>query len=172
MMAEHDISYEEVEGVEVGVPHERFLNNPEPNTGLEAKFSLQYNIAVALLEGKIVIDTFQEERVNSQIMREARKKVRLDIRTEIPPNYAQAFHPGTINLKDGRSFTGRIVAPKGHWENPLSPEEVLAKYRDNAHLVLSSRQTERTIELIENLEDLEGIEELAKIIQGSGVPVG
>lgn len=166
LISKHHFSYEDVESVEVGVPHERFLNNPEPETGLEAKFSLQYNLAAVLLDRKIVIDTFHEEKVNSPKLREAAKKVKLNIRPEIPLNYAQAFHPVTIKLKDGRTFTSRVDTPKGHWENPLSRDELLAKYRDNAHSVLLPKQIERTIELIENLEDLEEIKELMDICTG------
>lgn len=160
IIGEHHVSYEEVESVEVQVPNEHFLNNPAPETGLEAKFSLQYNLAAALLDGQIVIDTFQEERVKDPRMSEAMKKVRLEVHPEIPVNYAQCFHPLTVRLKDGRTFTSRVDAPKGHWENPLSQDELLAKYRANAHLVLPAREAERSIEFIENMEKLENIEEL------------
>ncbi|MBU1207942.1 MAG: MmgE/PrpD family protein [Proteobacteria bacterium] len=163
IVMQHNICYEKVESVEVWVPHEHFLNNPSPQTGLEAKFSLQYNLAAALLDGKITIDTFHEEKIPRPKVKEAMKKIKLEIHPEVPADYTQCFHPVTVKLKNGRTFTRRIDAPKGHWENPLTYEELLAKYRNNAHLVLPPDLTERSIGLMQKLEELEGIEELAAI---------
>jgi 2-methylcitrate dehydratase PrpD len=163
IMAQQNISHEAVESVEVWVPHEHFLNNPDPQTGLEGKFSLQYNLATALLDGKIEIDTFRDDRMDRPGIAENLEKIKLEIHPELPADYAHCLHPVTVILKDGRRFTGRTDTPKGHWENPLTDEELRAKYLNNACLVLPAELAERSIELIGKLEDLEGIEALASI---------
>lgn len=164
IIREHDISFEDVESVEVEVPHERFLNNPKPQSGHQAQFSLQYNLAVALLDREVTIETFHDEKVRQLVKKGALDRVMLRVRPDIPADYAQSFQPVTVRLKDGRSFTHRVDRPKGHWENPLSHEEILTKYRANADRVLSARQRERSIQLVENLENLKDIRELANLV--------
>ena len=43
-------------------PRFEYINRPQPETGLDGKFSVQYTTAVALLDGEITVDTFNNER--------------------------------------------------------------------------------------------------------------
>ena len=69
-------------------------------------------------------------------------------------------------LKSDKSFKLRVDQPRGSRDIPLNMDELLAKYRDCAKLVLSPGETERTIDLMLNLEKLDNIIELAGIITG------
>lgn len=170
VLAERKISSGQVNHVEVAVPNEHFLNNPAPETGLAAKFSLQFNLAAALLDGKIAIETFDEQNVHSPRLKKAMKKVRLVVDPGIPADYARAFHPVKVVLKNGDTFTQRVDEPAGHWANPLTDQEILAKYRSNAGRVLSAKKADLAAELVGRLEEGANLQELAAIAMAGEAP--
>ena len=53
-----------MEEVVVTVPYEGWLNRMDLDFGLRAKFSLQYNMAEAILSRRIVIESFDDQYVN------------------------------------------------------------------------------------------------------------
>ena len=61
-------------------PPMTYVNRPRPKTGLDGKFSLQYTAAAALLDGKVGIRTFTDERLLKSDMQDllARFEVRHD----------------------------------------------------------------------------------------------
>jgi 2-methylcitrate dehydratase PrpD len=75
-------------------------------------------------------------------------------------SYPQAFPGGArVRLADGTTFEADFPYQKGGPENPLSADEVRAKYRENAALVLSDDAAERleeTIVALDELDDLRG----------------
>ena len=89
------------------------------------------------------------------------RRVRLEEDTSIPREYENASNPVTLRLNDGRVLSERVDVPHGDWDDLLSLEELVAKYRDNALRVLSSSDSQRTTELVLGLEKVEDIKELA-----------
>jgi 2-methylcitrate dehydratase PrpD len=59
---QRQIKAEQITKVEVVFPRFEYINRPQPETGLDGKFSVQYTTAVALLDGEITVDTFNNER--------------------------------------------------------------------------------------------------------------
>lgn len=165
-----DVRYEDVEWIEVGVPYPEFLNNPAPGTGLKAKFSIQYNLGMALRDGTITPETFADELVRSPAAAEATAKVRLRLDPAIPREYAQTYNPVTLVLRDGRRLTHRVDSPYGNWDRPLAREHLLAKYRANAACVLSPNDVERSVAILESLETLEHVRDLMAVL--AGAPAG
>jgi aconitate decarboxylase len=58
----HGIQPQQIAKVEVVFPRFEYVNRPQPATGLDGKFSVQYTTAVALLDGEITVDSFNNER--------------------------------------------------------------------------------------------------------------
>ncbi|MBI4233643.1 MAG: MmgE/PrpD family protein [Chloroflexi bacterium] len=160
----HDIKPQQVAEVKVGVAHEEWLNREDPDFGLRAKFSLQYNMAEAVLRRKITIESFSDEQVHRPEAREMMKRVKLQVDRSIPAEYARSSNPVTIRLQDGRELHNRVDVPHGDWDDPLSQDELLAKYRDNVLRVLPATACERTIELMLNLDKLDSIRELSEVV--------
>lgn len=170
LIKEHNIRYEDVESVVVDVDGRvgDILIFPEPKTGHESRFSLHYNMAVALLDGKLDRHTHSDERVAKPDIRAALKKVSVVVHPEWPRTYRGRKHPVTIKLKDGRSLNHVVEKVKGSPENPLSREELLAKYTDCAQTVLSAGDVKKTAELILKLDELDDISGLMDILIGKG----
>ncbi|MBI2907563.1 MAG: MmgE/PrpD family protein [Chloroflexi bacterium] len=170
LVKEHDISYQDVVSVEVGIANPAFVNDPDPQTSLRAKFSLQYCLGAAILKRKVDRETFDEEEVHSPRMREALQKVRTIVQPELPANYGDAYNPVTIKLSDGAVYTRQLTSTQvaGSAEMRLSLDELLAKYRYNAQVGLGPEEVERSIELMLGLENVKDVSEIMEITRGAG----
>ena len=107
-----------------------------PRTEYEGKFSLPYSTAAMLVHGVVGVETYTEKAIGDPVVLEVARRVRYETRP-----YATAGHafPGgiRIRLRDGRTLEADCPHQKGAPENPLSPPEVVAKFRRNAGLALS-----------------------------------
>lgn len=168
LIQEHDIRYEDVDHVVVDVDDRigDILTYSDPRTFDEARFSLQFNMAIALLERNITTQSYTNEKVNSQRTREAMKKVSVNVHNDWETSAGGRRHPVTVSLKDGQSYTYAVDKLKGSVALPLTTDELFAKYAACAAPILSSKDIERSADLILHLEELPDIRELAGILMG------
>lgn len=164
LIEEKGISYDEIELVETHVNPfvPRILIYHEPKTGLEGKFSAEYNLAAAILDRKVNIASYAEEKVNSPKMREALRKIKIIVHPDWAPRVGGTLI--VLKLKDGRTFKNQVETWKGSPDMPLSLEELKEKYRDCAQFVLTPEETDRSIQLLLNLSELHNIQELMDIL--------
>ena len=160
LVKDYDIKPEQVEQVTVAVPHAGWMNRPNPDSGLMAKVSLQHNLAEAILNRDVDIDSFDDGRLDSPKVHSVMEQVKLVVDPSIPSQYRDVYNPVTVRLKDGRELTERVDVVHGEWDDPLSLDEVVHKYRDNGLRMLSESECDRTIDLVLNLEKLDSVSEL------------
>jgi 2-methylcitrate dehydratase PrpD len=153
-VTKHAITPDEVTSVEVQVPYKGNFDRPSLSTGLEGKFSYQYHVALAVLDRKATIASFQDERAFAHDIREFMKKVTIRVDPSIPGNREFMYHRVTIRLRDGREVTGAEPRPRGHWRYPLQRPEYEGKFRENASMALQKQNLEKIIEMVDHLEDL------------------
>ncbi|MFC1914296.1 MmgE/PrpD family protein [Chloroflexota bacterium] len=143
------------------------LIHPRPKSGQEAKFSMQYCMAVALLDGKIGLEQFVDERVNKPDVQSIISKVYYDHDGQ-PASINEARmvpEEVLVRLQDGTEYRQAITTAKGEPDNPMKEEEITAKYRDCASQVLTSGNQERTLQLILGLESLDKISKLMQLLR-------
>lgn len=170
LIREYDIPYDNVDSLVVEVDGRvgDSLIFAEPGTGHEGRFSLQYNMAAALLDRVVDLSTYTDEKAASPQMKEAVRKVKVQIHHDWDTSSKGRRHPVTVRLKDGREYTYVVDKLKGSPDCPLTREELMAKYTDCASSVLSSKGVEKSAELVLNLEELKDIGELMAILIGRG----
>jgi 2-methylcitrate dehydratase PrpD len=135
---EHRLSAEQVAEVECLVPEgeipivcEPAAAKRRPRTAYDAKFSLPFAVAVALVDGQMGIASFSAERLGDP------RLLALTGRVRHAPDPGSTFprtFPGRVRvrMRDGRLLEARQEANRGGPEAPLAPAEVIAKFRDNA----------------------------------------
>src|SRR5205823_1884950 len=107
-----------------------------PRTVYEAKFSLQYSTAAMLVFGSAGLGAYSDETIADPRVLELARKVRYE--TKEYETYPAAFPGGVrIRLEDGRMLEADLPHQRGGPENPLSREEVLAKFGENAALAIA-----------------------------------
>jgi len=163
LIEEHKIAFDEVAKLEVDV-HPDLLNTVrfhEPTQGFRGKFSLDYVLAAMLLDGRVDLDSFSDAYCNAPRMRESLAKVEINRHPEWPDDTAsRRKSPVTITLKDGRKLSKSVDKVRGSPGNPMTRDELLAKYHGCASRVLSAERLERSIVALENLEKLPAAREL------------
>lgn len=131
----------------------------EPRIGVEGKFSVWFLAALALAEGGITLDKFTDEKVNDPRLVRLRKK----IETRLDPRIGFGARL-RILMKDGSEHKAFLSKPKGDPENPLSFEELAAKYRSAARPAISEEAAEKllgTVKQLERVRDMRDIVQLA-----------
>lgn len=142
-----------------------------PRTGLEGKFSLEYCLAAALLDGAVRIGSFSDEAVRR------REAIRLMEATEVMedetplPNPLNSWAEVSLTLRDGGSRTLRVEVPKGDPRRPLAWQELAAKFEDCAGTVLSPDRVRRALDLLERLEELPDVRALTACLTPEEAPV-
>ena len=143
-----DVDPEEVEEIVVTIPEagvalvlEPAAAKVAPRTEYEAKFSLQYSTAAMLCRGGVGVSDYVDDAIADPRVLALAGKVRYETREY--PSYPQAFPGGVrVRLTDGRTLEADLPHQKGSPENPFSPDDVVAKFRDNASLALDDAAVE------------------------------
>ena len=166
LVQQHGIKANDVESVECGIfyLYPTMLIYSDPRTGLEGKFSMEFCVAVALLEGEITPETFTDEKVNQPEIRTLMKKVRTYVTKEVGEK--GTLYPGAlvkIIQKNGTSCSIHIKNRKGGPSNPLSKDEVVKKFVGNAS-ALNRKDIDDITEKILQLEDLNDIRDLIRCL--------
>ena len=149
---------EEIEEVVVQVPAagvslvlEPAPQKIAPRSEYEGKFSLQYSVASMLVRGHCSVADFTDEAIADPAVLAVAAKVRYETREYA--TYPQAFPGATlVRLADGTQLEADYPYQKGGPENPLSNDEVRAKFRENAGLALAAPAVEALEEAILTLE--------------------
>ena len=124
----------------------RVLIYPQPKTGLEGKFSLQYGLAAGVLDGQYTLWSFTDEAVNRAPIRNLLQRICVredprcagdDALLETRSSGSRGFVEVEAILSDGRRETVRVDQAPGHPSRELTWEGIAAKFRDcaaQAHL--------------------------------------
>ncbi|MCK5553430.1 MAG: MmgE/PrpD family protein, partial [Deltaproteobacteria bacterium] len=136
----------------------------EPLSVLQAQMSLQYCIAVALLEGQVDVDQFTEEKISDPRVLELAKRVEIVLDPEIEEAYPEKF-AGKVEIvpTNGKKFEARVDYPTGSPENPMSFDDVAKKFESLAGTVMRRGRIEEIIQRVEGLEKLANIRELTQL---------
>lgn len=137
MVMAHDLKPEDVSEarVSIGVAQASMLRNHSPVTGLEAKFSVEFAVASALVARKVGLQQLTDGFVSRAPVREAMPKVKtssVDTHCPIEPAFAFADRV-VLELRDGRSLdSGDIRFARGNAKLPLGEAELRTKFIDCA----------------------------------------
>jgi 2-methylcitrate dehydratase PrpD len=145
------------------------LRNRAPKTALEAKFSIEFAMASALIARRVGLKELEDGFVRRHdiidVMRKVRRSTTDERLADMPP-----FSPDdrlSIRLKNGEQLVHDPVArPKGHWQKPLSESELRAKFLDCTESRLGRKQAEVLFEQLNALEDVTSLRELPLVRMG------
>ena len=141
--------------IKLTTPMMAYIDRPYPEDGLDGKFSWQYTTACALLDGKVVMDSFTNERRFADDMTPMLDMIDVEMRDDITGNFDEMYVIAEATLDDGSTVTARCDGPRGKWGTPPIPEEDhLVKVRDCLALKYDTQTTERIIELGGRFDEL------------------
>jgi len=136
-----------------GDPVKKYPRNKET-----ADHSSYYLTAIAILEGEIGPNQFRPEKYNDPRVRELIDKVSL----KGDPSLDKARPAGISEIitQDGQRYRLRVEYPRGHARNPMTDEEVAAKFEKMAAKHMAADDMRRLTEAVFELDTLEDIGKL------------
>jgi aconitate decarboxylase len=165
---EFSLRPEQIDHVEVIFPRFEYVNRPQPDSGLDGKFSVQYTTAVALLDGEITVDSFTNERRFAPDLAALLPKVKLHVDDTIAADFDQMHVVVNVWLSDGRKLSKRIDKLAGWIGSPLTREQRLKKFFSCARRVIEESAAHRVLELVERLDTLPDVMEIMDIVRCDG----
>jgi 2-methylcitrate dehydratase PrpD len=168
LVIENDVRPEDVEkiAVEVNELLPKILIHSNPQTGLEGKFSMEFCMAIALLDRRVGLEQFTDEKAKDPGTVDILKRVKMIVNPDLKIGRLSASVPVNVivRLKDGTALSRRVDRAKGNPEIPLSRDELTEKFKDCARPLLSGEKAERIIKTINDLEHLQYINELTGLM--------
>jgi 2-methylcitrate dehydratase PrpD len=156
IMREHNLEASQIRRIEIAVleagwaivaePRARKYN---PESVVDAQFSMPFGVAVAAIDGVAGLAQFTVEKARSPKIREVMDKVVLVKDPRIEETFPQEWPARVvIEIENGQRYEKFIRYPKGDPENPLSWDEMAAKFRALAGAVLPSERCDQIIAAI------------------------
>src|SRR6266478_5676935 len=141
------------------------LIHHHPTTGLQAKFSMEFCMAILLLDGRADQTKFTDAVANRPDVQEMIRRVRFYTDPDAEKaGYDKMTTILKITLKDGRTISGRADFGKGSPANPMSFDEVAEKFLGCAAFAeWPASKAERVIAMVRKLEDLSDVRTLTAL---------
>jgi 2-methylcitrate dehydratase PrpD len=137
----------------------------KPSSVLSAQMSLRYNIAVALLDGRALLEQFTPQRIAAPDVCDLASRVGVEVDPEMERVYPGLYAGITrIEMKDGRRFTRRVDHSKGMPENAMSAAEIDSKFLSLTSFAVGREHAKRLLEGARAAFDRPRIGELAQSI--------
>lgn len=170
LRAEHDIDPKTISHLEIRVGHTVYHHGwwqPErPLTAIGAQMNLGYAAAVALLDGQVLPPQFSAERLDADDVWEllGKVEVKLDEGIQNSPVQERFATELAITLNDGTTLTKRIVQPHGGPADPVTNDNLVAKYRSLVGPLMPKARLDAIEHTVLGLDDLAYVRELGELL--------
>jgi 2-methylcitrate dehydratase PrpD len=169
IMQKHRLAADDIASVRVGVSTMTHVHCVWPYRAqgvTAAQMNLYYGLAVMALDSEAFVKQYAEDRLKDPRIADFIARIEAYIDADIDAMGSTARHAArlTVATRDGRDLRAEVLQRRGSPENPLTPEEVVRKFRSVASVRLARDQVERIAELTAQLEQLESVRDLAIIL--------
>jgi len=137
-----------------------------PKTGSEAKFSMEFGMAIALIDRKAGLEQYRTERVMDPKVQELLTRVSFVHPPEASGYLGMETYPEQVAVKlhDGTVYSHEVLESKGRPGNRLSQADLVEKYRECAARAISPERIDRSLDMFQGLEELGDISELMDVL--------
>jgi 2-methylcitrate dehydratase PrpD len=167
LIRDNKITAQQVERVDVGTNRNmpNALIHHRPVNALQAKFSMEFCMAAILLYGRAGLREFTDQVVTRPEVQAMIERVHFGVNPEAEKaGYDKMTSIIDIRLQDGRTVSGRADFAKGNPADPMTYDEVAAKFEDCAKFAAwPNGKIAAIVESVRTLEDIKDVRTLAKL---------
>jgi 2-methylcitrate dehydratase PrpD len=164
LRAREQLTAEMVDAIDVDVDPitPTVLIHERPASALEAKFSLPFCAAAAMVDGRVGIDTFDDARIGDPRLTAFLPRVTMradaSLGTEAPPLTQARVR---VRLRDGRVLVAEANGARGYPANPASDAELAQKFLSCARRTLAPDRAATALALLRRIDTITGLRELS-----------
>ncbi|HEY4820908.1 MAG TPA: MmgE/PrpD family protein [Xanthobacteraceae bacterium] len=134
LLAERPLKPAEIAHITVSLSdtHALILRNHQPQTGLEAKFSMQFAMAASVISRRASLGEYTDEFVRRPEVQELMRRISLVTNQDYDPVQvgASVYDQVIVELTNGeRVESEKVRRARGHAERPLGEAELFDKFR-------------------------------------------
>ena len=146
---QHSLAADQIQRVRVLVPQEvvktvcePVANKRNPANSYDAQFSIPYIVATALLKGRFTLAELEDGALKDRAVLHLASRVdyEIDRASTFPRHYTGEV---IVETEDGRTLRHREGVNRGCADRPLSNDEIVAKFFDNADRAIARQAAER-----------------------------
>jgi 2-methylcitrate dehydratase PrpD len=163
-----DFSADSIESVDVEVTDRTFgrIVFGVPLTELQAKFSMPYLIARALVDGRVGLDAFTDDAIQDRTVLAVAQKVTMRLGPDLKSTKSGRQARVTIRMRDGQTIVKQVDAAKGGDVMPMTAEELRAKFGECAARVMAPASVELLADAIATLDTAPDLRTLTSLLRG------
>jgi len=161
VMARHKVRSQDVAALSVRMPSKRTVDNREmPDV------NLQYILAVTLVDGHLSFEAAHSyERMKDPAVEDVKRRITVNedpgLRTEQSSRTAVV----EVTTVGGATFREHVTAVRGTAQNPMTGDEVAAKFRNLVSPQFGADRAARLVEAIWTLDRLADVRDLRSLLQ-------
>jgi 2-methylcitrate dehydratase PrpD len=172
IVKENNLPPEKVEKVRVGILRagaqliaEPLEEKYTPQSIVDAQFSMPFGAAIAILYRKAGLGEFHLSKIRSEEVKRMMRRVECvtdpDLEKTFPKQWCATAE---IFIKDGQRYFTKVEYCKGDPENPLSWEELIAKFHDLSGRFLTKKRRLKIIDQVRNFEEIRDLKKWSAIL--------
>jgi len=133
----------------------------DPQNIVDTQFSMPCQAAIALIDGKIDVDTFTEPNIFRPDVRELMTKIDWVVDEEFERRYPEHYSCSvTVTMQDGTEYTSTIDDPKGDYRNPVTQQDIEAKFEKLARRELDADRVAKITTFVRNIDQVDDVSQL------------
>lgn len=134
------------------------LEKVEPQDPYAAKFNIPFCVATALVYGQVGISAFTTDRLQDPKIEGLMERISLVRDPELGKVYPGRWPAvAEITVRAGQTHTARVDFPRGDPQNPMTQEELVAKFHNLATPALNEAQRRKTVDACLHLEEVQNL---------------
>lgn len=163
MRARHGVTADDVATVTIRTSEQqaRQLGKQAVANMLDAQMSLPYSVAVALAHGSGDLRFFRSPHLADPALAALARRVAVVADT---PGPAVAEPTVEVRLANGRTLSGKVDVAKGAADNPLSDDEIRAKFRSLATPAVSDSTASEIADFVAGIESAPTVAPLLRML--------
>ena len=142
-------------------------NRPLPANALDAKFSVQYCLARALLCGKVLLEHFEGDAYRDAAVGGLLPRVHaMPYSGNYFPSGSHVRAEVKITLSDGREFSARLEKPLGRTaQNPIAYDQIRTKFENCALCALDPQAVAEVLRMAESFENVDSVRKFTALLE-------
>jgi 2-methylcitrate dehydratase PrpD len=165
LVREHGFTHEQVDSIDIEVDSmtPRLLLYDRPTTALEAKFSMPFCAAAAVVVGHPQVDTFDVTVIADRAVQDLMRRVDMRTNPSFDASTPLSRAMVTVTLHDGRRLERSVDGARGY-PGRLSTDDLAAKFVSCAARALTPSGASEAWNLLQTIEDVTDVRQLTAVL--------